>query len=41
MNLEESCQSVCWMEEYARDAECTLPLNHEGPHVDTWEGWEW
>ena len=35
------CQSVCWMEDYARDAMCSLDEGHDGPHVDLNEGWEW
>lgn len=39
--IDDACQSVCWMEEYARDAECSLPPGHDGSHWDQHEGWEW
>lgn len=36
-----TCEAMCWMDRYARDAVCDLPADHEGPHVDAFEGWEW
>jgi hypothetical protein len=39
--MTELCESLCWMDEYGRDAECDLPLDHDGPHVDSFEAWEW
>ena len=39
--MTETCESLCWMETYARDAECSLPKDHDGKHWDTFEGWEW
>lgn len=38
---EQQCESVCWMDEYGRDAECDLDLGHDGNHSDSYEGWEW
>lgn len=41
VDRRDDCQSVCWMSESGRDAECSLPEGHDGPHVDQDEGWEW
>ena len=38
---ETTCESLCWMEDYGRDAECSRPAGHDGMHVDETEGWEW
>ena len=38
---DDICQSVCWMEEYGRDATCSLSEGNDGSHFDSWEGWEW
>lgn len=39
--MTEPCESLCWIEDRGYDAECSLTLDHDGLHVDTFEGWEW
>jgi hypothetical protein len=37
---EETCGAEGWTRSDA-EVVCDLPTGHDGPHVDTWEGWEW
>jgi hypothetical protein len=34
------CGDLCWTTN-STEAVCDLAVGHEGPHVDTFEGWEW
>lgn len=38
---QNPCQSACWMDKWAMEATCSLAEDHDGPHVDMHEGWEW
>jgi hypothetical protein len=39
--MSDTCDAVCWMEDRADDAMCSLPPGHDGAHWDQFEGWEW
>lgn len=39
--MSYDCQAICWVDEYANDAVCSLPPGHPGPHWDQVMGWEW
>ena len=39
--MNDDCQAMCWMEEHADDAVCSLPPGHPGLHWDQAAGWEW
>jgi hypothetical protein len=38
---EDTCEAMCWMEEWSDDAVCSLPPGHDGAHWDKDAGWEW
>lgn len=38
---DKTCDSVCWISKYGREAYCDLPVDHDGNHSDMQEGWEW
>ena len=41
MTYDEECEAVCWVEELADDAVCSLPADHKGKHCDKGAGREW